>query len=277
MTASSTSPFSHALLAGSFSGLTVDLLFFPIDTLKTRIQSPNGFLASGGFKGVYRGVGSIGVGSAPGAAAFFSVYTFFNRTLPRLGVREGTATHMLASSIGEVAACLIRVPTEVVKQRSQAGVYGTETKGSWRTLWRVFGDEGFRGLYRGFGITVFREIPFSCIQFPLYEHFKLRFSSSFSPSGSKEPSFAQIAISASLSGSIAGLLTTPLDVIKTRVMLDVPSMEKKKANPMEMAGRIWRTEGWRTFWKGGGTRALWLAGGGTVFLGTFEFFTSLLR
>lgn len=44
----------------------MDLLFFPIDTLKTRLQSAQGFLAAGGLRGVYKGVGSVIVGSAPG-------------------------------------------------------------------------------------------------------------------------------------------------------------------------------------------------------------------
>lgn len=44
----------------------MDLLFFPIDTVKTRLQAPQGFLAAGGFRGIYKGVGSVVVGSAPG-------------------------------------------------------------------------------------------------------------------------------------------------------------------------------------------------------------------
>jgi solute carrier family 25 S-adenosylmethionine transporter 26 len=47
------------------SGLSVDFILFPLDTVKTRIQSTRGFWASGGFKGVYRGIGSVGMGSAP--------------------------------------------------------------------------------------------------------------------------------------------------------------------------------------------------------------------
>lgn len=44
----------------------MDLLFFPIDTVKTRLQSSQGFRRAGGFAGVYKGVGSVIVGSAPG-------------------------------------------------------------------------------------------------------------------------------------------------------------------------------------------------------------------
>lgn len=58
--------FQHALLAGGLAGTAVDTLFYPIDTLKTRAQSQAGFFPSGGFKGVYRGLGSAVVGSAPG-------------------------------------------------------------------------------------------------------------------------------------------------------------------------------------------------------------------
>jgi len=58
--------FSTALAAGATAGLAVDLLFYPIDTIKTRLQSAQGFWKSGGFAGVYRGMGSVAVGSAPG-------------------------------------------------------------------------------------------------------------------------------------------------------------------------------------------------------------------
>src|SRR5512140_1139106 len=69
-------PFQTALLAGALAGTTVDLSLYPLDTLKTRLQSSSGFLASGGFSGVYRGVGSAIVGSAPGAALFFCTYEY---------------------------------------------------------------------------------------------------------------------------------------------------------------------------------------------------------
>lgn len=88
-------------------------MFFPLDTIKTRIQSPGGFLASGGFRGIYRGVGSVGAGSAPGAAAFFVTYEALKKQLaPRLGDRRGLV-HMLAASGGEfvsplTAACRLR-------------------------------------------------------------------------------------------------------------------------------------------------------------------------
>jgi Mitochondrial carrier protein len=58
-------PFT-TLQAGGLAGTSVDLLFYPIDSIKTRLQSDHGFYKAGGFRGIYNGVGSVIVGSAPG-------------------------------------------------------------------------------------------------------------------------------------------------------------------------------------------------------------------
>lgn len=52
------------------AGTAVDLLFFPIDTIKTRLQSAQGFARAGGFRGMYKGIGSVVVGSAPGGMPY---------------------------------------------------------------------------------------------------------------------------------------------------------------------------------------------------------------
>jgi len=38
---------------------------FPFDTLKTRLQSAEGFAKAGGFRGIYSGIASAASGSAP--------------------------------------------------------------------------------------------------------------------------------------------------------------------------------------------------------------------
>jgi solute carrier family 25 S-adenosylmethionine transporter 26 len=76
--------FATALVAGGMAGTSVDIALFPIDTLKTRLQSPQGFRNAGGFRGIYNGLGAAAVGSAPGAALFFSTYEVCEReNVPR--------------------------------------------------------------------------------------------------------------------------------------------------------------------------------------------------
>ena len=55
-------PFAQA---GGVAGASVDLILFPLDTIKTRLQSPQGFNKAGGFRGIYAGVPSTAVGSFP--------------------------------------------------------------------------------------------------------------------------------------------------------------------------------------------------------------------
>lgn len=62
------------------------------------------------------------------------------------------------------------------------------------------------------------KLPFTSIQFPLYEALKSQMSKRYLDG--KRPSPGQAAICGSLAGGIAGAATTPLDVVKTRVMLE---------------------------------------------------------
>ncbi|KAM8917342.1 mitochondrial S-adenosylmethionine carrier protein isoform 2-T4 [Spinachia spinachia] len=168
--------FIASLVAGGCAGMCVDLTLFPLDTMKTRLQSQQGFYKAGGFRGIYAGVPSAAVGSFPNAAAFFVTYEYtkslFGAGGPLAAPHAAPVTHMLAACLGEIVACLIRVPTEVVKQRTQASPSST----TYHILLATLREEGVRGLYRGYGSTVLREIPFSLVQFPLWEYLKTLWS-----------------------------------------------------------------------------------------------------
>jgi solute carrier family 25 (mitochondrial S-adenosylmethionine transporter), member 26 len=223
-----------AATAGAFAGVAVDISLFPIDTLKTRLQAPGGFLPNGGWHGIYKGIGSVSMGSAPSGftlywtfshspgAIFFTVYeygnVFFLPRISRIGLGTETSnalTHMVAGAFGEVGSCIIRVPTEVVKQRAQAMAEHSSLS-AFKEILAAKNENVFRGLYRGFGITVMREVPFTMIQFPLYEAMK-RWQAK--RTAKPKANAFEAAVSGCISGGIAAGLTTPLDVLKTRIML----------------------------------------------------------
>uniref|UniRef100_UPI00358F190C mitochondrial S-adenosylmethionine carrier protein isoform X3 n=1 Tax=Myxine glutinosa TaxID=7769 RepID=UPI00358F190C len=198
--------FVVSLLAGGLSGVCVDLTLFPLDTLKTRLQSASGFLAAGGFRGVYSGILSAAVGSFPTGAVFFITYEMTKTML-----RSSPPAHMIAASVGEVVACVVKVPVEVVKQRAQACCEMSTRQAFVFTLQQ----EGILGFYRGFKSTAAREVPFSLVQFPLWEFLKKYWSGK--QGRAVDP--WQGAVCGALSGGFAAALTTPLDVAKTRIML----------------------------------------------------------
>lgn len=170
--------------------------------------------------------------------------------------------HMIAASVGEIAACAVRVPTEVVKQRAQA-VQQPSSLAALRFILAQRGKIGvwgvWRELYRGWGVTVMREVPFTVIQFPLWEGMKKW------KGGGKGVSAGESAVFGSVSGAVAAGVTTPLDVVKTRLML-----EGKRVGAGEMVGRVWWEGGWRAFFSGVGPRTVWISVGGAVFLGSYQ-------
>jgi solute carrier family 25 S-adenosylmethionine transporter 26 len=146
--------------------------------------------------------------------------------------------HMMSGGIGEIVACLVRVPTDVIKQRYQAKLIAKETPIASAAA-AIYREHGLKGFYNGYFSTILREIPFSFIQFPLYEKMKryigkLKYDRFVAKSDGdilcnepgnkddlylKQLSAIEAALCGSVSGAIAAALTTPLDVVKTRLML----------------------------------------------------------
>lgn len=184
---------------------------------------------------------------------------------------------MIAASLGEAMACLVRVPTEVIKSKMQTNTSSNrtsvvetfqlvlqETQGS--------ANSSFTGgLYRGYGMTLMREIPFAMIQFPLYEYAKVVWTDR---QGGIPVNPVQAAACGSISGGIAAALTTPLDVTKTRLMLGADKRGIPYKGAIDVVRRVLHQEGFNVFWSGIQPRVMWISIGGFVFFGAYEGFKS---
>jgi len=179
--------------------------------------------------------------------------------------------HMLAASAGEVAACAVRVPTEVVKQRAQASQFAS-SKEALMFILRQRHTHGlahvWRELYRGWSITIIREVPFTVIQFPLWEALK-RWR--LHQTGKKAVSGLEGGLLGSVAGAVAAGITTPLDVLKTRMML-----AKEKQPMLSMLREILKQSGPRAFFAGIGPRIGWISAGGAIFLGSYQWASNVL-
>ncbi|XP_040215125.1 S-adenosylmethionine mitochondrial carrier protein [Rana temporaria] len=261
--------FFTSLLAGGTAGMCVDLILFPLDTMKTRLQSPQGFSRAGGFRGIYAGVPSTAIGCFPNASAFFVTYESVKRWLhsgssPYLS----PVVHMVAASMGEVVACLIRVPSEVVKQRTQVSPSST----TYQMFAATLRQEGIRGLYRGYKSTVLREIPFSLVQFPLWEYLK----DLWSWKRGRTLDSWQSAVCGAFAGGVAAAVTTPLDVAKTRIMLAKAGSTTAGGKVLLALSDIWKTQGFTGLFAGVVPRMMAISLGGFIFLGAYDKVRSLL-
>ena len=246
--------FVASLIAGGLAGTSVDVALYPLDTLKTRLQARRGFLKSGGFSGLYKGIVPVLIGSAPTASLFFVTYEGI-KTVGRRRVPEKyhSALHMGAASLAEMVACLIRVPIEVVKQRKQASLLHTK-------------DISLGLLYRGYWSTVSRDMPFSLIQFPIWEYLK----KTWSLNANRDVLPVESAVCGAIAGGIAATLTTPLDVVKTRIMLAHRSTEPSNLKISRVLQDVYSESGLRGLYAGVGPRVLWITLGGFIFFGTYE-------
>jgi len=242
----------------------------------------------GTLRSMYAGLPSALLGSMPSAASFFVVYDGVKRELisKDTPASQQAYAHMLASSLGEVAACAIRVPTEVIKQRAQAGLFGGSTLLAFQDIMGLRKSDGYttmvRELYRGGGVTIMREIPFTIIQFSLWEYFKNAYSDRQHKRNGRQAGLVtagESAVFGSISGAIAAGLTTPLDVLKTRIML----ARRDAATSSERGGAakalrlIWQQEGAAGLFRGFVPRVGWISTGGAIFLGTYQYVYNLLE
>ncbi|KAI4345159.1 hypothetical protein L6164_012311 [Bauhinia variegata] len=250
----------EGFIAGGTAGVVVETALYPIDTIKTRLQA-----ARGGekliLKGLYSGLAGNLAGVLPASALFVGVYEPIKQKLLRMFPENLSAfAHLTAGAIGGIAASLIRVPTEVVKQRMQTGQFTSASN----AVRFIATKEGFRGLYAGYGSFLLRDLPFDAIQFCIYEQLRL----GYMLAARRNLNDPENAVIGAFAGALTGAITTPLDVIKTRLMVQGSTNQYKGI--IDCVQTILKEEGPRAFTKGIGPRVLWIGIGGSIFFGVLE-------
>lgn len=247
-------------VAGATAGVVVETVLYPIDTIKTRLQAAR----AGGqivFKGLYSGLAGNLCGVLPASAVFVGIYEpVKHKLLQAFPDHLSSVAHLTAGAVGGAAASLIRVPTEVVKQRMQTLQF-TSAPSAVRV---IVANEGFLGLYSGFGAFLLRDLPFDAIQFCLYEQLRIVYRRTVK----RELYDPENAIMGAVSGAITGAVTTPLDVIKTRLMVQGSKGHYKGV--LDCVSKIIREEGAGTLLKGIGPRVMWIGIGGSIFFTALE-------
>nr|VDC98458.1 unnamed protein product [Brassica oleracea] len=250
----------EGFIAGGTAGVVVETALYPIDTIKTRLQATRG----GGkivLKGLYSGLAGNIAGVLPASALFVGVYEPTKQKLLKTFPDHLSAVaHLTAGAIGGLAASLIRVPTEVVKQRMQTGQFASAPN----AVRVIASQEGFKGLYAGYRSFLLRDLPFDAIQFCIYEQLCL----GYKKAARRELNDPENALIGAFAGALTGAVTTPLDVIKTRLM--VQGSAKQYQGIVDCVQTIVKEEGASALLKGIGPRVLWIGIGGSIFFGVLE-------
>lgn len=103
--------------------------------------------------------------------------------------------------------------------------------------------EGFTALYSGYKATIFRDLPFSALQFAFYEQ-ERQFA--VSTIGGQEIGLPLEILTGASAGGIAGILTCPLDVVKTRTQTQITANDHTKSSQsahLEKIARLAKSKG----------------------------------
>nr|CUU98831.1 hypothetical transcript [Hymenolepis microstoma] len=260
-----------SLLGGATAGFCVDLTVYPMDTIKTRLQSASHAIKpqTAGRLGLFAGLPAVILGSAPGAALFFVTYETAKKASMNVGAPLGMAS-MLSACAGDV-------------QRTQ-----TQPHLNVRIVFREsIKEEGWRGLYRGYWSQLSRGLPFCLIQYPIWELLK-RTMEQYNREHHQKDCFIQVdslakeervgpslsktqfAICGAVAGAIGGIFTTPMDVAKTRIMLAKKGTPLASGNVFVTLKTIYREGGASGLFAGLLPRLFIMSFGGAIFLGLYD-------
>jgi solute carrier family 25 S-adenosylmethionine transporter 26 len=203
---------------------------------------------------------------ASAAGAFFTTYEGVKTLLEHTPLPTPLA-HASASAVAELVSCAILTPAEVIKQNAQMASGPSPLA---RTL------ASFRShpsaLWTGYGALAARNLPFTALQFPVFERFRSALSERRRRETGREATLVEhglvTAVAAGSAGALAAAVTTPVDAIKTRIML--AAGDGARRGSMAFARDIVREQGWRGLFRGGALRCVWTMLGSGLYLGVYE-------
>ncbi|CAL9072058.1 unnamed protein product [Musa hybrid cultivar] len=248
---------------------------------KNILQMVRNVWVSDGLRGFYRGITPGVTGSLATGATYFGVIESTKKWLEEANPRlSGHWSHFIAGAIGDTLGSFVYVPCEVMKQRMQ--VQGTRKSwastimkenisqkpgermygyynGMFQAGHSIWKQHGLKGLYVGYWSTLARDVPFAGLMVTFYEalkDFTEYGKQSFLPNSNLHvgSSFEGLVLGG-LAGGFSAYLTTPLDVIKTR--LQVQGSTIRYNGWLDALKRIWMAEGFNGMFRGSVPRIMW--------------------
>ena len=270
----------RTLLAGYITGSVVRLAVHPIDTIKARMQVIKSRVSFGqmsqhsfrkvlgetfradGVRGLYRGFGVTVLAGGPATGLYFYTYEKTKAALnASLGLQKSFAVDFFSGVVAEAVSCLLFVPIDVIKERQQvmSVMKSYRYKNTFDAVRQISRGEGKMGLYRAYGATVLSFGPYNGLSLALYEFLKREF-----PEDERTRSYLQSFLFCAISGSVAAIVTHPMDIVKVRMQVQ---RAESKGQPLEQGrfgyrnvfhgmGKLVRDEGPFALFKGLSARLL---------------------
>lgn len=253
------------MLSGGVAGFTVDIASYPINTVYTRIIASTSKdnihkQIKNNTKSVFSGIQTMLFISVPSGSFYFIGFEFFKKFAISTNIfgKDSIIPSAFGGIGAEICNSLTRTPFEMIKQNIQVG-NEKNIIGSLKNIYKRYGLVGF---YRGFFAMSFRDIPFSVIQISFYDYLKNKFNNN----NNLDPGING-ALMGFIAGFTSGALTTPNDIILTKILVD----KDNNINTIKKAiNYIYSHNGIQGFYKAWYIRGLLIGTGGIFFFSAYE-------
>ncbi|XP_013382394.1 solute carrier family 25 member 40 [Lingula anatina] len=225
-----------------------------------------------GIPSLWSGLSPTLVMAVPATMLYFTVY---DQLKYKMGYREDNRktafVPVLAGMSARVLTTTVVSPLELIRTKKQSqhlsyGQLGLAVRGAMK-------HGGVLSLWQGLGPSLLRDVPFSGIYWCSYEIFKTLIAGE----NAREPSFWQAFASGAISGTIAGVLTLPFDVVKTHRQIEMGDMERKgqmnkvTTSTLKLLMEMRSKKGYNSWFTGIVPRVVKVAPACAIMIGSYEY------
>ncbi|KAF1867625.1 hypothetical protein Lal_00050056 [Lupinus albus] len=178
------------LFAGGMAGAIAQMAIYPMDLIKTRLQTCDSeggrvpklgrltkdIWVQEGPRAFYRGLVPSLLGIIPYAGIDLTAYDTLKDMSKRyiLDSEPGPLVQLGCGTISGAVGATCVYPLQVIRTRLQAQPCNSSTayKGMSDVFWKTLKDEGFRGFYKGLFPNLLKVVPAASITYMVYENMK---------------------------------------------------------------------------------------------------------
>ncbi|CAK7901395.1 mitochondrial glycine transporter Ymc1p [[Candida] anglica] len=252
------------ITAGFIGGATQVLIGQPADLVKIRLQTSTtpttstqvirSVLSNEGALAFYKGTLAPLVGV--GVCVSLQFYGFHECKRQLLQYSKQKELNLwpqtyIAGAFAGLVNTPVTAPVEQLRILSQSNI---KKSGSplLETIKKIYKTNGFtNGIYRGFGITLIREVQAYGVWFLTYEYLIEWIQRQRGYKSRNEIHTPELLAAGALAGNALWLSSYPLDVVKSNIQSDKFGSDSKYHGKVNLAiADIWKRQGWRGFWKG---------------------------
>ncbi|XP_042328948.1 solute carrier family 25 member 39 isoform X2 [Sceloporus undulatus] len=225
-----------------------------------------------GIRSLWSGLPPTLVMAVPATVIYFTSYDQLRDFLRAKLDSQGRYIPLVAGAVARLGAVTVISPLELIRTKMQSRQLSYHELRV--CIQSAVAQDGWLSLWRGWGPTVLRDVPFSALYWYNYELVKDWLYSQFHLD---KATLMVSFVAGAISGTVAAILTLPFDVVKTQRQIELGDMETlqvstpKSSSTWLLMQKIRAECGTRGLFAGFLPRVIKVAPACAIMISTYEF------